>query len=743
MPRFRTPLVLQYEIVECGAASLSMVLRKYGLFLSLSELRRLCGVSRDGTSLLKIKKAAINLNLDVVAKKGSLDALRSDSCLPAIAWWNYNHFVVIDQIKGNKVLICDPAGGKYTLPYPEAQQCYSGLALTFRPNSKFTRKGKPENYLIDFIPYLTQHRTPIIFLLLLALASLIPSIVSPGLSGAFLKDFLQNQRYDYGLPIIWLSVAISLLATFLGLTQLTIVRRLALRLNRRLSLQIAKKLFTVDYQFYSSRFLGDISERLSLSNGITSILVHTLLPFVIGLSGAIIILPFILLISWQLSLASFIFVLINSILSVIITNELTDASMSMQVESGKLSGITVRLLSDARSIKATGSEHDYLVRWQQLFTPISIKSQQIQSRMTSYSWLSSLLSGLYEYGTIALSGYLVIQGQLNLAGFIAFQALRSQVTSPLFALSNLTNQIQLARSELGRLSDLADVDDDPYVRSIDQIPDLPRSRKSDYIDKSLHHSADTLTDIPNPSLECTNLSYHYSPLLPDIVSDVSFCLKPGNMLTIIGPSGSGKSTLIKLLTGLLKPTSGTLTYGCHGWLDYSPETVARCISYVSQDYTAIRGSIFNNITLFDQRISMEQVKAASVTAEFYDIAMALSNGFLTDLGDKGLGLSGGQLQRLAIARAIVTQPKYLFLDEATSALDIITETKILNNIRALGITIVCVAHRLISAQMSDHIIYLQNGSVMETGSPSDLLLNGDGYYSSLIKLDHSPSEETG
>jgi len=730
-----------------------MILRRHGKFLPLSTIRKQCGVSRDGTSLLKIKQAAVQYGLEVYAFKGKLEeALKDEDNLPLIAWWNHNHFLIVEESKNGKVAIADPGGGKYRLSMEEAEACFSGIGLSFERTEAFKPEGKAERHLLVFLSSLKAYETALKLVLLVGLCALVPAILIPGLSGAFLKYFLEDRRYDLGLPLVWLSLGTAALGIGLDAVKLAITRKLSLRINRRLSLQIAKKIMTVDYRFFSSRFIGDIASRISLSTTIATTLIHTLIPYGISVLTAIAIIPVVMLISWQLSLASAIYAALSCALAYNIANAIRDGQMSLTIDQGKLGGINVRMLADARTIKASGLEHNYLVRWQQLFSPLTFKSQSIQSRIGRYQWVDTLANSIYEYGTIALSGYLVISGSLNLAGFIAFQALRMQILGPVLSISAITTELQQARADVGRLTDLAQTDDDEYVRSLDAISSLPvantqqkresprviqqdRSRKVDGIQKSYIEIDSSFTK----SLECNDLSFAFSEQLADVVSGVNLTLDPGCMLTIVGPSGGGKSTLMKLLSGLYKPTKGEILYGGNPWMKYSGEDMGNAIGYVSQDYSSIHGTIRENISLWEEDVSEEEVNWSIKMACLDDVIYDATHGLNTVLGSGGIGLSGGQMQRLAIARALVKRPKYLFLDEATSALDVVTEKRLLNQIKREGITTVCIAHRLISAKMSDKVIYLEAGRVLEEGSPRKLIESNQSLFSKLIEEEESES----
>ena len=318
-------------------------------------------------------------------------------------------------------------------------------------------------------------------------------------------------------------------------------------------------------------------------------------------------------------------------------------------------------------------------------------------------------------------------GELNLAGFMAFQVIRDQVTQPLIAVSTMSHAIQDLNAELGRLNDLLTVADDPNVHSL-QVTEPSQQRHAEFAGASI-------------AVEANNVAVQLSVMKPPLIWKISASFNAGTMNTIVGPSGSGKSVFLKTLTGFYQPSEGTINYDGFPWSDYSDPVIRSAVGYVAQDVTALRGSVIDNITLHDPDITVDQVINACETAVLMDVIDQLPLGLHTQLGHSGAGLSGGQLQRLQIARALVREPKVLFLDEATSTLDIPTETQLLTNLKAMQITLVCVAHRLISAQMSDHLVVLQDGQLRESGSPSVLSASPDSFYAQLLKADSAQEED--
>ncbi len=733
------PLVLQYEIVECGAASLSMILQYFGKYLPLSELRYQCGVSRDGSNMLNIKKAAIHYGLDVSVSKPKIDELLSGKVqFPCLAWWNRNHFLILENSDGKRIYVADPAGGKYKVDYSELERSFSGLLLQFSPTSRFKKSGNREREILNFLPTLFSYKQVILFLLFISTALIVTSLASSGLSGAFVQMFLEAKRYSLGLPILWISILVVILSASLTSIQLSIVRRMALTIQRKLSVEISLKILSVNYNFFASRLVGDIASRLNLSENISNVLVNQVLVFVLGLVGAFLITPFLLLISWELTLVSLAYVILNILIALISTNLIIDSYRSIELETGKVSGITVRMLSDTRTIKASALENEYLSTFQNYYTPVLKKTQEVQKTMNFFSFLSSLTSSLYDYGTIAYSGFLVMDGSMNLAGFMAFQVLRSEITIPLLGIASVMNQLQQAEAELGRLQDLRLVDNDIKVRSLDDQKILfatsnrRNMRKEEPNKSSIDYQ--NINRVPQ-SISAKNISLSFSPLSPNVLTDLNFEINAQQMFSIIGPSGSGKSTLIKVLVGLYDPTSGSVLYDGHEWMNYKDISIRNSFAYVSQEVNIFRGSIYDNLTMYNDNFAFSDVREIASLVCFDEVVMDLPQGYNTLIGDKGNGLSGGQLQRLSLARALLKKPEIIFLDEATSALDVPTESEVLINIKSLNKTVVAVAHRLKAAKLSDQVLVLEHGKSEELGSPQELLNNSESLFSKLVNAE--------
>ena len=386
------------------------------------------------------------------------------------------------------------------------------------------------------------------------------------------------------------------------------------------------------------------------------------------------------------------------------------------------------MLSDTRTIKASGLENRYLSTYQDFYTPILKKGQVVQSTMNSFAFLTSLSNTLYDYGTIAFSGFLVMQGSMNLAGFMAFQVLRNEITGPLLGVSNLLEQLQQSEAELGRLQDLRLVENDPKVRSLN-------SYKSQFGESKLN----SVSEEKRATSKISKPSSMFDRCRPNFFTIVTKCFNRYQFeYRIWRTSQHYRTKWIRqidfnqkyswsLSTNQRSNTFAEIT------IDDCDETIRQSFAYVSQETNIFRGTIYDNLTMYNEDYDLEQVRKVKRIACFDDVVMNLPQGYSHQLGDNGNGLSGGQLQRLSITRALLGSPQILFLDEATSALDVPTERMVIQNIKQLNLTVIAVAHRLLTAKLSDQVVVLDKGFVKELGHPDELLQQDDSLFKKLVE----------
>jgi ABC-type bacteriocin/lantibiotic exporter with double-glycine peptidase domain len=716
--RIKTPTVLQYEAVECGAASLKIVLGYYSRIVSLSELRDRCGISRDGVTAIQLKRAAQSYNLDVRAYRCSAEQLKQKASLPAVLFWNFNHFLVLEGFENNKAYLSDPATGRRKVDWEEFQTSFTGVVLEFKPGDGFVRGGS-EPGLYHRIPQLIRpYRSLIPWLLLVAGVAAIPELFIAGATAQFIDAFLQEGRENIALPVVWITViAASVLIGILNLQKL-LLRTLGNLLTRRVASLLYISLFSLPYRYFLQRMGGELSQRLSLPFSLVQLSVNGVADFILSLGSGLLALMVGLLISPVLTVLTLLLSGGNAAFSLWMREVRKGDNSRLAMVQGKAMGVGMSVVQGIESVKASGLENEAFVQWSASFTE-GLEELQKQSLANSLAGLVGTTSGfLLRTGVILVGGLLIILGYLSLGELMAFQFLMGMIQAPLQQLNLLTNELQQLDGEMGRLNDVVDTAVDPSVRSFNL------ARADQPIDE---------TQLAG-GIQIRDLAFQFSHTTPRLFAGLQLKLDPGQHLAIVGSSGSGKSTLLRVLCGLLQPTEGSILYDGRSWMDWDDASLRRSLSLISQDVFLFKASLFDNLTLWDPRFTQAEALAALKDAGLLD-ELGGAAALQLPLLEGGKNLSGGQRQRVEIARSLLRRPSLLLMDEATSALDERRERQVIAAVKRIPRTLITVAHRLHSAQVSDLVLVLDQGEPVELGHPLDLAAKPNGHYRRLLEAE--------
>lgn len=705
--RVKTPTVIQMEAVECGAAALAMVLGYHGRIIPLEELRVDCGVSRDGSKALNIIKAARRLGM--VAKGYKYDVAGLGKVpLPAILFWNFNHFVVLEGFGKNGAVfyINDPGGGRRKVSAGEFDASYTGVTLTFEPGLEFKKGGAKPSVFTFLLARLRGCRMAFLFALLCALFLVIPGLIVPAFTRIFIDDYLIGTEKLWLRPLLLgmgLTILIQMMLT--GLQQACL-----LRFRTKLSLASSGRFFAhvlrLPMPYFAQRFSGEIGSRLSLNDQVSEM---------VGGQLATIALNFVLVAFFGVLLFLYDAVLASVVLTVAVLNFVflklagkarSDRNRVATQENGKLYGTAINGLSMIENLKSSGGEDDFFSRWAG-YQARALKEKQSLMVLTQYTSLApTLLDAISAAAILTLGAFRIMDGDLTVGTLIAFQALAGQFNGPLNSLIQFGNSLQMLEAHVTRINDVMRAKEDPAY--------------THQRDRSIYQGIGKLAGL----VELRNITFGYSPLDPPLIENFSLTLKPGHRIALVGGSGSGKSTIAKLVSGLYAPWSGEVVFDGTPLAEIPRDVFASSLGMVDQDIVFFSATVRENLSLWDTTLPEADIVAAARDAEISGVITSRPGGYQSLLDEGGKNFSGGQRQRLEIARSLAVNPSILILDEATSALDAATEALIDQNIRRRGCSCLIVAHRLSTIRDADEIIVLERGRVTERGNFEELMKTG-------------------
>jgi NHLM bacteriocin system ABC transporter peptidase/ATP-binding protein len=715
------PLILQMDAAECGAASLAMVLARYGRWVPLEQMRLACGVSRDGSKATNILKAARSFGMNGKGFRKEPNQL-GDIAVPAIIHWNFNHFLVLEGIKGNTVSIADPARGRVTIPLSDFNECFTGVVLALEPGPEFTRGGPRPRPVGQLLEQLHSSRVAALLVASFSLMLVIPGLAVPGLSKLFIDKVMLQGFHSWVLPLcagLLFATSFQAMVTYL---QQYYLLRIEAKLAVVMSSRVISRLMDQSLAFLGQRFAGELAGRVGAADGIAQLLSGQVATTGFNLIAVLIYGGAMLMFDPMVAAVAFLVPLVNVTMMRALRKRMQDLNRRVALDHGKLTGRTAAVLSGIETIKVSGAEGDAFAQWagQHARTLGSIQSLSVQNSIVGA--VPGLLSAIGTAAVLGIGGLRVIEGQLSLGSLLAIQTLLGSFIGPLNGVMGLFEQIQHAQGDLNRLADLmAKPETEILAAAAGTATAAPVA-------------VATVPILLTGRVELRNLSFGYSRTDAPLINNFSLTLEPGMRVALVGGSGSGKSTVGRMIAGLLEPWSGEILFDGMPRQAVPPRSFASSVSYVDQDVFLFEGTIRDNLTLWDTTVPEANIVDALKDAEIHHEVVSRQGGHEAHVSEGGLNFSGGQRQRLEIARALVPNPSVLILDEATAALDPITEQKIDQAVRRRGCTCIIIAHRLSAIRDADEIIVLRRGRIVERGN-HDSLLVANNIYASLIKAE--------
>ena len=713
--KVKVPVVMQMEALECGAASLAMVMAYYDKWVPLEQVRLDCGVSRDGSSAKNILIAARSYGFEAQGYRCEISALREEVQLPCIIHWNFNHFVVLDGFKGNYAYINDPARGEVRVPMEEFDSSFTGIVLQIVPGPDFVPSGKPKSTLEFARKRLTGAGAAVAFVLLSTVVGYLFGIVNPIFSRFFMDRLLTGENRELLMPFILLLSVMSFAQVTVAWVQAIYSRKIDGKMSIVGSSEYMWKVLRMPMEFFSQRMAGDILQRQSTNASIASTLVNTLTPLLLNTIMMFFYLFVMLRMSVILTCVGLVTVVLNLLVSQIISKKRVNITRVQLRDAGKLASATVSGIQMVETIKSSGAENGYFQKWAGY--QASVNTQKVKfAKLNQYlGSIPSFLSSVASAAVMVIGVGLCMEGKFTLGAIMAFQGFLSSFMAPAMTLVSAGQTIQEMRTEMERVEDVMEYPQDP------NYSDCPLVDGADYSKLS-------------GTVELKNVSFGYSRLGKPLIENFSMTRKPGSRVAFVGTSGCGKSTLSKLISGLYQPWSGEILFDGKPMSAIDRSVFTGSVAVVDQDIVLFEDTIANNIKMWDNSIEDFEMILAARDAQIYDDIMARDGGFYGMLTEGGKDLSGGQRQRIEIARVLAQDPSVIIMDEATSALDAKTEFELVKAVKDRGITCIVIAHRLSTIRDCDEIIVLDKGKVIERGTHDELFARG-GYYTELISSD--------
>ncbi len=711
-----TPIVLQMHASECGAACLGSVLAYFGRWVPLGELREKCEVSRDGSSAASIMRAARNFGVECRGLSVRAEQLKKLD-LPLIIFWQFSHFVVLEGYSSSNFHLNDPSTGRRRISVEEFNKGYSGIALRFECGVDFRPGGEPPGLFRQLGTLLAGSWTALAGVMACGLLLTILMLVIPAILGIFVDDVLASHGRWSGVVAAMLGGGV--LVYILTLLKHRFLKRLAVRISVIGYSRGVSRLLRLPVEFFVHRLTGDLTDRVSSIDRISKTLAEKFLVLIVDMAMSVVLFAAMLAYDVRLALIVLLLAVLHGLAAHGLNSVRAVRSQAMRREQGLLIGFGMQMLQHANSLRMTGSDDRFFSRWSGQQARELHARQSYSELVCVNAALPGLISAFRGAVILGIGGSLVMTGDLTLGALVGFYILAEMFLAPVGRFLEFADQRQMLETDLQRVEDISRTAEDPVFRR----------RNTEAESTPTFNGRLQLAG----QLELRNVTFGFNKSRPPLIKDFNLVVQPGQRVAVVGPSGSGKSTLARLVSGVYRPWSGEILFDGHLREEIPEDVLRQSISMVDQEVVLFSASLRDNITLWNPAVPDEVIFAATRDAGIHDEILLRPGGYAASVEEGGVNFSGGQRQRLEIARALVGNPTMLILDEATSALDAETEEYVDEALRRRGITCLIVAHRLSTVRDCDEIIVLEKGVEVQRGTHDELIADRGGTYFKLVR----------
>lgn len=707
----KVPVILQLEALECGAASLAMVMAYYQKWIPLEQVRVDCGVSRDGSNAKNLLLAARNYGMNAKGYRFEPEILKEKGTFPCIIHWNFNHFVVLDGFRNKKAVLNDPARGVVEISMEEFDRGFTGVCIMLEPSENFVPDGKKKSMWQFVGKRLKGTRSAMLFTGFISLLTTCIGVMLPMFSRIFVDQLLPGWNPKWIRPFFIFLVVFAILQILLAGMEAIYALRFQGKLAIKANAQYMWHVLRMPVEFFSQRMAGDIAARKATNAAIAATLVQTLAPTVLQLIMMVLCLVVILRYSIWLTMIGIAGMTINLLVNQYIATKRIHISKVQMRDEAKLVSATVSGIEMIETIKASGAENGFFEKWSGY--QASANSQNVKGMKLgiTYGVIPQIVSNVVNMGIMAAGFCMILQGEFSVGMLLAFQTMLAAFMSPVTKLADAGTKIREMRTDMERMEDVME-----YPVDVE----YPETTKKDI-------SYDKLSG----KLELRHVTFGYSRMAPPLIEDFSMTVEVGQKVAFVGASGCGKSTLAKLISGLYKPWSGEILFDGKPISEIDRNIFTGSLAVVDQDITLFEDTIANNIKMWDQSIEDYEMILAARDASLHEKILQRDGGYEYQILEGGKDFSGGERQRMEIARVLAQDPTIIVMDEATSALDAKTEYDVVKAIKDRGITCIVIAHRLSTIRDCDEIFVMERGKIVERGS-HDQLMQLHGAYEALI-----------